>query len=85
MKSLFRISPDVVMVSSVKPIADGNGWLVYVYNPSAADQRITLQFDSAIRVTVHASDAFGKVVDSAPGPISIAANGSGYLRVDRAK
>jgi alpha-mannosidase len=82
-KSLFRISPDVVMVSSVKPIADG--WLVYVYNPSAADQRITLQFDPAIHVTVHASDAFGRVVGSAAGPISIGANGSGYLRVDRAK
>ena len=82
-KSLFHISPDVVMVSSVKPI-DG-GWLVYVYNPSAADQRITLQFDPAIHVTVRASDAFGKVVDSVAGPISIAAYGSGYLRVDRAK
>ena len=82
-KGLFRISPDVVMVSSVKPIADG--WLVYVYNPSAADQRITLQFDPALHVTVHASDAFGKVVESASGPISIAANGSGYLRVDRVK
>ena len=84
-KSLFHISPDVVMVSSVKPIADGGGWLVYVYNPSGAEQRITLQFDPALHVNVRASDAFGKVVDSATGPISIAANGSGYLRVDRAK
>lgn len=82
-KSLFKISPDVVMVSSVKPIADGDGWLVYVYNPTAMDQRITLQFDPAIRVTVRASDAFGKAIDSASGPISIAANGSLYLRVDR--
>jgi hypothetical protein len=72
-------------VSSVKPIADGGGWLVYVYNPSSTDQQITLQFDPAIRVTAHPSDAFGKVVDSAPGPISIAAYGSAYLRVDRAK
>jgi alpha-mannosidase len=84
-KSLFRISPDVVMVSSVKPIDGGSGWLVYVYNPSGTDQRVTLQFDPAIHVAVRASDAFGKVVDSVPGPISIAANGSGYLRVDRAK
>jgi alpha-mannosidase len=84
-KSLFHILPDVVMVSSVKPIDDGRGWLVYVYNPSSNDQRITLQFDPAIRVTVHASDAFGKLVDSAGGPITVAANGSGYLRVDRLK
>ena len=84
-KSLFHISPDIVMVSSVKPIAEGDGWLVYLYNPSDADQRITLQFDPAIRVTVRKSDAFGKVIDSVPGPIPIAAYGSLYLRVDRSK
>ncbi|MGA7785057.1 MAG: glycoside hydrolase family 38 C-terminal domain-containing protein, partial [Candidatus Acidiferrales bacterium] len=84
-KSLFHISPDIVMVSSVKPIAEGDGWLVYLYNPSDADQRITLQFDPAIRVTVRKSDAFGKAIDSVPGPIPIAAYGSLYLRVDRSK
>jgi alpha-mannosidase len=84
-KSLFHISPESVMVSSVKPIADGNAWLVYLYNPTAADQRITLQFDPAIQVTSRKSDAFGKLLNSSSAPITIAANGSLYLRVDRAK
>jgi alpha-mannosidase len=84
-KSLFRISPETVMVSSVKPINDGNAWLIYLYNPTAADQRITLQFDPAVNVTTRKSDAFGEIIDSVPGPISIAANGSLYVRVDRVK
>jgi alpha-mannosidase len=81
--SLFRISGDDVMASSVKPIDEGNAWLVYLYNPTAADQRITLQFDPAIRVAVRKSDAFGKAMDSFPGQIPISANGSLYVRVDR--
>ena len=84
-KSLFQISPDVVMVSSVKPIAEGDGWLVYLYNPSSVDQRVTLGFDPSIRVTIRKCDAFGKVDDGATGPISIAAYGSLYVRVDRVK
>jgi hypothetical protein len=84
-KSLFHISGNEVMVSSVKPINEGNAWLVYLYNPAAADQRITLQFDPAIRITVRKSDAFGNSLESLPGPIPIAANGSIYVRVDRVK
>ena len=30
--SLFHISPDDVIVSSIKPFADGSAWLVYLYN-----------------------------------------------------
>jgi hypothetical protein len=82
-RSLFHISPDVAMVSSVKPINEGNAWLVYLYNPTSADQRITLQFDSAIRVALRKSDAFGKKTDPFPGPIPIPANGSLYVRIDR--
>jgi alpha-mannosidase len=84
-KSLFKISPDVAMVSSVKPIAHGDGWLVYLYNPSGTDQRVTLQFDPAIRVTIRKSDAFGREGDAVSGSIPIAAYGSVYVRVDRVK
>jgi hypothetical protein len=84
-KSLFQISPNDVMVSSVKPISGGDGWLVYLYNPSGADQRITLHFDPAMRVTVRKSDAFGKVVEGMTSAIPIAAYGSVYARVDRVK
>jgi hypothetical protein len=73
------------MVSSVMPINEGDAWVLYLYNPSSADQRITIQFDPSIRVTVRKSDAFGRANDSSPGPITIAANGSLYLRVDRVK
>ncbi len=84
-KSLFRISPDDVIVSSIKPIADGSAWLVYLYNPTSADRQITLRFDPSIRVGAHISDAFGKVIDSSRSSILIAAQGSLYLRVDRVK
>jgi alpha-mannosidase len=82
-KSLFQISPNDVIVSSVKPINDGNAWLLYLYNPTSEPHQIALQFDPAIHVTVHESDAFGKSSDSPPHPITISANGSIYLRVDR--
>ncbi len=84
-KALFQLSPSDVMVSSVKPIADGDGWLVYLYNPNASDQQIALGFNSAIRTTVRKSDAFGRIVDSSANSISIAAYGSMYVRVDRVK
>src|ERR1700722_14021102 len=70
-KSLFHISPETVMVSSIKPINDGNAWLIYLYNPTAANQQITLQFDPAIRVTTRKSDAFGKLLDSSSAPITL--------------
>jgi alpha-mannosidase len=82
-KSLFRLSPETVMVSSVKPLGNGNAWLVYLYNPTGAAHPIALQFDPAVHVTIHASDAFGNAPQTAAGPISIAANGSMYLRIDR--
>jgi alpha-mannosidase len=84
-KSLFRISPETVTVSSLKPISGGNAWLIYLYNPTTSDQNITFQFGPAIKVTARKSDAFGKLVNSSPGPITVAANGSLYVRVDRAK
>lgn len=84
-QSLFQISPNALTVSSVKPIAEGDGWLVYLYNPSGSDQAVTLRFDRDVRVAVRRSDAFGKVVDGVTRPIPIAAFGSIYVRVDRVK
>jgi alpha-mannosidase len=85
-QSLFHISPDGVMVSSVKPFVEGGGWLVYVYNPTGTEQKIVLTFDASVRViTVQKSDAFGRVIDSSAGPFPVAAYGSVYLRVDRLK
>jgi hypothetical protein len=74
-----------VMVSSIKPIADGSAWLIYLYNPTSTDHQIALRFDPAIRVAVQKSDPFGKVVDSSADSILIAAQGSLYVRVDRVK
>jgi hypothetical protein len=71
------------MVSSIKPIANGNAWLIYLYNPTPLDQPINLQFDPAIKVTLRKCDAAGKPLAPSPAPISIAANGSLYVRADR--
>jgi hypothetical protein len=72
------------MVTSLKPIADGNAWLIYLYNPTAATQPVALQFDPHMRVAIRKSDAFGHANESSSSPITIPANGSMYLRVDRA-
>jgi hypothetical protein len=82
-KSLFRIAPAEVMVTSLKPIADGNAWLIYLYNPTAATQPVALQFEPHMRVAIRKSDPFGHANESSPSPITIPANGSMYMRVDR--
>jgi alpha-mannosidase len=78
--SLLRLSSPDVMVSSLKPTADGKSWLVYLYNPTDKTQKVNFQSKAGLAIPSRASDAGGS-----PGAESrdfgMAAFGSTYRLV----
>jgi alpha-mannosidase len=81
--SLFQVRPAEVQVVSLKPMAGGDAWLVYLYNPTGAAQKVLLEWNKAAGVTMHRSDSFGRRGARINGELEIAAWGSAYLRVDK--
>ena len=81
--SLLRLSSPNVLISSIKPIADGHSWLVYLYNPTEKIQRGDFLWNNGFPVSVRSSDAAGLIINRAHD-FEIAAFGSAYLRVDQA-
>jgi hypothetical protein len=77
----MRLSPNV-LVSSIKPIAVGQSWLVYLYNPSNKAQRVGLQWSTPTAPSVRSSNAAGEVGSSVQD-FELAPLGSVYLRVDQ--
>ncbi|HXQ97458.1 MAG TPA: glycoside hydrolase family 38 C-terminal domain-containing protein [Candidatus Limnocylindrales bacterium] len=82
-RSIFQISPAEIMVSSIRPIADGNAWLIYLYNPTDVPRPIVIQFDPGMKIVMRKSDAFGQASGASPTPITIPAYGSMYVRAQR--
>jgi alpha-mannosidase len=81
--SLLRLSSPNVLISSIKPIADGHSWLIYLYNPTEKIQRGDFLWNNGSPVSVRSSDASGAISTRAHD-FEIAAFGSAYLRVDQA-
>ena len=81
--SLLHLSTPNLLVSSIRPTADGHGWLVYLYNPTDKIQRFVAFWNNDARVSIHPSDAAGRLVDRGQD-IEIAAFGSAYVRVNEA-
>ena len=77
----IRLSSPDVLVSSLKPIAAGNGWLVYVYNPTGEAQKVSFQSNDGVAMSTRSSDADGQIGDETLG-FEVAAFGSTYRRVD---
>ena len=57
---LLEISSSKILVSSIKPAAVANSWLVHTYNPTAADQTASLRWKQGERVSIRRSDAAGE-------------------------
>jgi hypothetical protein len=81
--SLLHLSSPNVLISSIKPIADGQSWLVYLYNPTEKIQRFDFLWNGSSPVSIRSSDAAGQIINRAHD-FEIAAFGSAYLRVDQA-
>jgi len=78
--SLLRLSSPEVIVSSIKPIAAGHSWLVYLYNPTTQTQKVSVAWDNGVPVSIRLSNAAGEI-GAATRDIKVAAFGSGYWRV----
>jgi len=81
--SLFRIEPAGVLVSSVKPIAGGGAWLLYLYNSSASAQKVKLAWRDSLPIELHRSDPSGAELAPLAGEFALAAYGTAHIRVDR--
>ena len=81
-QSLLPLSSANVLVSSIKPTADGKGWLAYLYNPSDKAQKVTVLWNDGSAASIHSSDAAGEIVDR-NHDVEIGAFGSTYVRVDQ--
>lgn len=57
---LMELSSTKILVSSIKPVAAANSWLVHVYNPTATDQVAGFRWNDGERVSIHRSDAAGE-------------------------
>jgi alpha-mannosidase len=80
-RSLMRLSSPDVLVSSLKPMAGGRSWMVYLYNPTGKAQKVSLQGNDGVAVASRSSDADGGAADEAV-EFEVAAFGSTYRRVD---
>jgi alpha-mannosidase len=79
---LMEFTSTRILVSSIKPVAVGNSWLIHVYNPTAADQMAGLQWKTGQRVSIRRSDAAGQ----SGGPVrnfELAAFDSAYFLISQ--
>jgi alpha-mannosidase len=79
---LFRLSSPEMIVSSIRPVADGKSWLVYLYNPTGKSQSVSLQSGDGTPVSSRSSDVDG-VAGGESGDFEVPAFGSVYRLVDR--
>ncbi len=80
---LCSISPDSVIVESIRPIENGRAWLLHLYNPSAnpADVRVVWNRSGTVRLSL--CDAFGKTGGPETAQFTLPASGTQYIRIDR--
>ncbi|HLV86849.1 MAG TPA: glycoside hydrolase family 38 C-terminal domain-containing protein [Candidatus Sulfotelmatobacter sp.] len=81
-KSLLQLSTPDVLVSSLKPMADGDGLLAYLYNPSSSDQKVDFHDAEGKTLMIRGSDASGKVGERIPD-LHLAALDSAYVLLQR--
>jgi hypothetical protein len=81
--ALFQLDPIEVLVASIKPIASGRAWLVYLYNPADQAQTVSLKWNETIPAMMHLSDSFEKAGEEITGRFQLEAYGSTYVRVDK--
>ena len=79
---LMEISSTKLLVSSIKPAAVANSWLVHVYNPTAEDQMARLRWKDGERVSIRHSDAAGESYKSVPN-FELPAFDGGYFLISQ--
>jgi len=80
--SLMKVTPDDIIITSLKPGADGKSWLAYLYNPTSTAQEIHFEFESGMPASVRPSDAEGREGNPVP-KLTIDAHDTEYLLVSK--
>ena len=81
-QSLLHLSSANVLISSIKPMGEGQGWLAYLYNPTDKAQKLTVLWNNGSVASIHFSDAAGKIAKGSRD-FEIPAFGSTYVRIDQ--
>jgi alpha-mannosidase len=84
LEPLLHIEPSSVLVHSVKPLAGGKSFLIYLYNPTASAQKVSLTWRGNARIALHRSDASGAALAPLADGFPLAAHGSMHVRVSLA-
>jgi len=80
--SLFRVEPESVMVSSLKPSEDGGAWIVRLFNSSDVSVKATLTWADPVPKRVWKSSPFEEEGTPLSGPIDLPGYGIATLRAD---
>jgi len=81
--SLFRVKPEEILVSSLRPLPGGNAWLICLYNPTDTVQDASLNWNPSSAVTISSSDSSGHAGARISSNLKVAAWGSAYVRVQK--
>ncbi|HLX13304.1 MAG TPA: glycoside hydrolase family 38 C-terminal domain-containing protein, partial [Bacteroidota bacterium] len=77
--SLCTVTPSAIEVSSIKPIEAGKSLLVFLYNPSNANQTVGIVWKDETNLMMYRSDAFGHKESGPIGNMRIRPYGTEYL------
>ena len=80
---LVTVTPAVVVVAALRPGADGRSWLVQLYNPTAAPQRVQLRWRRGMRVALSHSDSDGRPGAPIVGNLPLPPYGTAIVRAEQ--
>ena len=80
---LVAVTPAAVVVTALKRGTDGRSWLLQLYNPTAAPQRVALRWRPGLRVTLFASASDGRPRAPIPGALALPPYGTAIVAAVR--
>ena len=75
-------APQPVVATSVRPTADGRGWLLALYNPSPEARAVRLAWRRGERVRLFRSDSAEGALCALAGSVALPARGTVIVRVE---
>jgi alpha-mannosidase len=82
-KSLLLIEPDDLIVSNVKPIVEGNAWIVQLYNPSALRQKVRIKWNNPDHIITSMSNIFEEKIEALKDVIELPPFVTRFIRADQ--
>jgi len=80
---LLVVSPAAVLVTALRPGADGRSWMVSLANPTASEQRAALRWRRGVRVAMSLSDGDERPGAPLSGALVLAPHATAIVRAER--